>query len=452
MAVDSEDIPSTPEVKKQLARMLRSKALRGSPRQAKLFEFVVESALADREIDENTISLALFPLGNYDSETSIVRTHASHLRSTLAKYYEGVGSEDPIVIELPPGKLYRPVFTLNPRWEVHRTYRRGMAHMDAFLTAESQKAALELFEEAIKREPSYAPAHAALAEVSFREALYSSKSAPAKWIKSAEHAASEALRINSETWRAHVVLGGIHCGRFDWDQANLAFQNALRIAPLETGEHLFYLAFLAATGRGEEAFRLARQTFTRWGEEDVFAMLRLAAICFLNPDRFLFALAPIWDAILERKQSPHGYILYACFACATGLTDCFLLEEPQKYVERGHRLFGKEAFPGLAILGLGMIVRQTSDRQLQREKRAALHERISLLEIKSRKSYVPPVQLALAHLAAQELDYAVLDLERAVEEGDPKMAWLHLWPLFDPLREQEGFKALIRRMKLPYSP
>jgi tetratricopeptide (TPR) repeat protein len=452
MAVDREDIPSTPEVKKQLQRLLRSEALRAAPSQEKLLRFVVESAFADNEITEKIISLALFPLGNYDPDTSNVRVTATNLRNTLAKYYDGIGSEDPVIITLPPGKLYRPVFALNPRWEVHRAYRRGMAHMDAFLTAESQKAALELFEEAIKREPSYAPAHAALAEVSFREALYSSKSVPAKWIKSAESAAREALSINSETWRAHVVLGGIHCGRFDWDQANLAFQNALRIAPLETGEHLFYLAFLAATGRGGEAFTLAKQTFTRWGEEDVFAMLRLAAICYLSPDRFLFAVAPIWDAIKERKQSPHGYILYACFACAAGLADCFLLEEPQKYLERGHRLFGKEAFPGLAILGLGVIVGQTSDRQLQREKRAALHEKISLLEIKSRKSYVPPVQLALAHLAAEELDYAVLDLERAVEEGDPKMALLHLWPLFDPLREQEGFKALIRRMKLPYSP
>ena len=27
-----------------------------------------------------------------------------------------------------------------------------------------------------------------------------------------------------------------------------------------------------------------------------------------------------------------------------------------------------------------------------------------------------------------------------------KMAWLHLWPLFDPLRGHEGFKALLQRL------
>jgi tetratricopeptide (TPR) repeat protein len=344
---------------------------------------------------------------------------------------------------------------LNPRWKVHRAYRRGMAHMDAFLTAESQKAALELFEVAIKREPSYALAHAALAEVSFREALYSSKSAPAKWIKKAEGAAREALSINSDTWRAHIVLGGIHCGRFDWDQAKSAFETAMRIAPLETEEHFFYLAFLAATGRSDEALGHARQACGRRGDEDVFATLRLAALCYLSRDmkkRLFITMALTQRAILEKKPLPYGYILQACVACSSCLDGFYLLEEPQKYVERWHRLFGTEAFPGLAILGLGLIGGKPGDRQMQRKKRAALREKISLLEIKSRKSYVPPVQLALAHLGAKEMDEAVLHLERAVEEGDPKMAWLHLWPLFDPLREHKGFKALIRRMKLPYSP
>jgi hypothetical protein len=29
------------------------------------------------------------------------------------------------------------------------------------------------------------------------------------------------------------------------------------------------------------------------------------------------------------------------------------------------------------------------------------------------------------------------------------MVWLHLWPVFDPLRGHRRFKTLIRRMKLP---
>ncbi len=59
-----------------------------------------------------------------------------------------------------------------------------------------------------------------------------------------------------------------------------------------------------------------------------------------------------------------------------------------------------------------------------------------------------PFQLALAHLGANEME-AIADLSRACDEGDPKMAWLHLWPFFDPLRELAGFKTLLARLRLP---
>jgi hypothetical protein len=55
----------------------------------------------------------------------------------------------------------------------------------------------------------------------------------------------------------------------------------------------------------------------------------------------------------------------------------------------------------------------------------------------------------LCQMAVNELDEAIAELDRACGEGDPKMIWLHLWPLFDPLREYEGFKALLARLRLP---
>jgi hypothetical protein len=47
------------------------------------------------------------------------------------------------------------------------------------------------------------------------------------------------------------------------------------------------------------------------------------------------------------------------------------------------------------------------------------------------------------------LDFAIDALGYACEENDPVMAWLHLLPIFDPLREEPGFKKLIERMNLP---
>ena len=118
-------------------------------------------------------------------------------------------------------------------------------------------------------------------------------------------------------------------------------------------------------------------------------------------------------------------------------------------VEDWHRLFGIEAFPGLAILCFAAVVDRARGSKDHREKLATLHQRIARLEIKSRESYVPPLQLALAHCAAHEIDEAIADLGRACDEGDPKMIWLHVWPQFDGLRGHKGYAGLRARLNLP---
>jgi tetratricopeptide (TPR) repeat protein len=47
------------------------------------------------------------------------------------------------------------------------------------------------------------------------------------------------------------------------------------------------------------------------------------------------------------------------------------------------------------------------------------------------------------------LDLAISALEYACEACDPVMAWLHLLPIFDPLRDRPAFRELIKRMNLP---
>jgi hypothetical protein len=62
-----------------------------------------------------------------------------------------------------------------------------------------------------------------------------------------------------------------------------------------------------------------------------------------------------------------------------------------------------------------------------------------------------PVQKALAYLGLGETDQAVLSLHAAFAHSDPLLLWLHLWPVFDPLRGHKRFQELIRRMNLPAS-
>jgi hypothetical protein len=283
--------------------------------------------------------------------------------------------------------------------------------------------------------------------VEFREALYRPDAPPGKWIACAQQTAHEALVWDPKCWRARVILGAIYCSRFQWEDAKAEFGMARRIAPLETEEHFYYGAYLAATGKSEEAVKLAEARWRR-RREDLLAGLAPAALSYLTRQTaFHEAYEHAWAAIRENRSGWIGYALLACITIGVAHAAGLLGSTAEDHIKDAHERLGLEAFPGLAIL---CHARRWDDGKdapgAARERRARLHQSIARLEIAARESYVPPVQLALAHMAVDEMDEAVADLRRACDEGDPKMAWLHLWPLFDPLRGHEGFKALLQRL------
>jgi hypothetical protein len=47
-----------------------------------------------------------------------------------------------------------------------------------------------------------------------------------------------------------------------------------------------------------------------------------------------------------------------------------------------------------------------------------------------------------------EMDQAYEWLEKAYEERDQQIVWLKVWPLFDPLRSDPRFKAMLKKMNL----
>jgi hypothetical protein len=62
---------------------------------------------------------------------------------------------------------------------------------------------------------------------------------------------------------------------------------------------------------------------------------------------------------------------------------------------------------------------------------------------------VSPVAMATILIGLRDLDRALDWVERAVEDRRGWVAYLNVNPIFDPLREQERFRALVERMRLP---
>jgi TolB-like protein len=100
-------------VRKQLLKILSSHEFKNSHVVSRFFEFVVEEALACRakEIKEYTIGVkALGKPADFNPQfEAVVRIHAGRLRRMLREYYNGNGSSDPLLIDIPKGS-YVPVF------------------------------------------------------------------------------------------------------------------------------------------------------------------------------------------------------------------------------------------------------------------------------------------------------------------------------------------------------
>lgn len=109
---DSDSV-SPVEVREELARLLASDSLVNSARLSTFLRLTVEATLAGQgdTLKEFAIGHDVFDRGSdYDPRTdSIVRVEALRLRRKLNEYYDGAGSENPVLICFQPGS-YVPKF------------------------------------------------------------------------------------------------------------------------------------------------------------------------------------------------------------------------------------------------------------------------------------------------------------------------------------------------------
>src|ERR1035441_1023727 len=100
-------------VRLELDRILACGSFAGSKRLSSFLRFVVERTLAGDTagIKEYRIGVEVYDPGpGFDSRIdNIVRVEANRLRTKLRDYYDGIGSGDPVRIEIPKGTC-APVF------------------------------------------------------------------------------------------------------------------------------------------------------------------------------------------------------------------------------------------------------------------------------------------------------------------------------------------------------
>lgn len=299
-------------------------------------------------------------------------------------------------------------------------------------TAEDLAEGRQHLEKAIRRDPEFALAYDALAELYWYLGYFGFISARQAFSAGIVHAL-RAIEIDNTRAETHALLGQFHRAvEYNWAEVQREMTLALRLdpnSPLVRMRHA--VSWLMPQGRLEEAVAELERALE-------FDPLSLLARFWLG---IVLLLSRRSERAMEESQKlldldptyfgPH-FIFAVCYRCQKEFEEAIAAQ--RKAVE----LSGD----GVAMLGwLGLTLAAGGETSEARDVLKRLHGMAA-------QAYVPPTSFAWIHLGLGEIDIAFECLNRAVDECDQLMMAIKSYAFFDPIRPDPRFAALLRKMNL----
>lgn len=163
--------------------------------------------------------------------------------------------------------------SVNPA--AYEAYLRGRYQYYDRWTKEGSLAASHYFEEAIKRDPQYAPAYAGLADYYTLGGFTSQPLTNREAMEKAKELAAKALQLDDGLADAHVAMANV-LFRYDWNwaEAEKEFKRGIELNLNAPSSYLHYAMFLGVLGRQDEAIAAMKRAI----ELDPFSALMCSGL------------------------------------------------------------------------------------------------------------------------------------------------------------------------------
>jgi serine/threonine-protein kinase len=116
-------------------------------------------------------------------------------------------------------------------------YLRGRGYLQDYDKKENLTSAIALFQEALKQDPKFAPAHAGLGEAYYQENMATRE---VHWLNDSQAACETAIRLDDSKPEGHICLGQTLNAKGEYERAVGEFQTALLKAPDSPGSDTAY--------------------------------------------------------------------------------------------------------------------------------------------------------------------------------------------------------------------
>ena len=366
------------------------------------------NALTDAHLWAETFDRKLTDIFAVESE--IAKTIADTLQAKLT------GSEKTAMSKKP---------TANP--EAYELYLKGRFFWNKRTSADLRKA-VDYFNQAIAKDSNYALAYAGLADAFAMYPDYGVE-APADAYPRAKSAAMKALELDNTLGQPHAALGLVYANfEHDFAKSIGEFERVAQLDPNYATAHQWINTGLEPTGQFDRSIAETKHAI----ELDPLSLIINAdlAYSYFNARRFDDALAQS-QKTLEIDPSFHVARGYLGLALQFKGQLAEAIPEFRTAAASNDEPFS-QALLGQALARAGM--RDEAQRILSR------------LEERARDHFVTGWSLAVIRLALGDKEGALAALDLALQQHAPEIVLIKYDPLFDDLRGDPHFEALVQKV------
>jgi pentatricopeptide repeat protein len=314
--------------------------------------------------------------------------------------------------------------------EVYENYLKGRSILDKSYSRSGLEEGIGYFEEATKRDPTFAPAYVGLADAYDRLGTIFIGTPASEVRPKVVNAARKALELDPQLAEAHVLLADIYQEQWRWSDAQAEYKRALDLQPNDAAAHVGFAHWLLCQGRTQEAL-----TWTERGRKldpiEVSGTSIAETLFFAH--RYDEAIRELRSVLAVQGDSASAlwYLGFSLIAKGQPEDAIPVLEKAVSITNRSSGV-------------IGVLISAYAHAGRPKDALRLLDE----LKQRRQKGYVPAGAFVNAYLGMQDREQAFAWLEHAYQEQSNILQFLKVHPYFDPLRDDPRFKGLLHRVGL----
>ncbi len=314
--------------------------------------------------------------------------------------------------------------------EAHELYLRGR-YFFGKREADNLKRAIDYFNQAIAKDPNYAPAYAGLAD-SYAILSESPHESRADALNKARVAADKALALDNKLAEAHVSRGLLFVEDLNLKAAEQEYQRAIELNPNYAFAHyLFGSDVLTPLGDFDHAI----SEMNRAVELDPFSGIINTNLgwCYLCARRYPEAIAQFRKAAELDPNSPMPALGLAHEL--SGQREQAITAYQRAYDLDLEKHSGHPADPMLLVAVYAL-----------KGERAKALQQLEKGKVVAQRGELPAFFVAVAYARLGDKNEAIEWLQRSYQNKEIMIADINVFPPFDPLRGDPRFQALAEKV------